>query len=207
MRLILPALLLAAALPGIASAQQPPTPTGAQAYMQARDAEVRTILHRPTRTAAQRDERTTALTNALHALLDYDELARRSLGDHFAPATPAQRTEFTDLLRQLVERNYKKNLDNTMAYEVRYLGESATDGGRLVRTTARSRTHGREPPVNIDYSLHQVGAVWRVFDIATDGVSLVRNYRSQFHRIITRDGFDGLLRRMRDRLANPDGDM
>jgi ABC-type transporter MlaC component len=33
-------------------------------------------------------------------------------------------------------------------------------------------------------------------------VSLVRNYRSSFHRIITRNGIDGLLATMRERLAN-----
>ena len=189
-----------------AVAQEPPTGAGgpAQTFMQARDTSVREIMHRPTRTAPQREARTTALTQALHDLLDYDELARRSLAEHFATATPAQRTAFVDLLRQLVERSYRKNLDTTMSYQISWLGESATDGGRLVRTSARSRTNGREPAVSIDYSLHQVGTGWKVFDIATDGQSLLRTYRRDFHRIIRDRGFDGLLQRMRDKLAQAD---
>jgi len=54
----------------------------------------------------------------------------------------------------------------------------------------------------MSYSMHLVGSDWRVFDVVTDSVSLVHNYQQQFHRIITRDGFDTLITRMRDRLAH-----
>jgi len=151
-------------------------------------------------------QRRARLTEALGALLDYTELSRRALGEHEARATPAQRTEFVNLLRQLVERSYQKNLESTATYEVRYVGATAAGGAVTVRTIAKSRTNGRAPEVSIDYTLHQVGGEWRVFDIATDGVSLVRNYRAQFHRLVSRDGFDALLAKMRERLAN-EGDL
>ena len=55
--------------------------------------------------------------------------------------------------------------------------------------------------MEIAYSMHNVGGTWRVFDVTTDSVSMVANYRSQFHSIISEHGIDGLLQRMRDRLA------
>ena len=70
----------------------------------------------------------------------------------------------------------------------------------MVRTTARSKKERRKPPIEIAYALHQVEGKWRVFDVVTDGVSMVRNYRGQFARILRKDGWDGLLQRMRDRL-------
>jgi hypothetical protein len=36
--------------------------------------------------------------------------------------------------------------------------------------------------------------------------ALVRNYRAQFHRLVTRDGFDALLAKMRERVAH-EGDL
>ncbi len=69
-----------------------------------------------------------------------------------------------------------------------------------VRTLASSASNRRDPAVSIDYQMMKVGNTWRVFDISTDGVSLVRNYRTQFNRIIERDGWDALIARMRDRL-------
>ena len=56
-------------------------------------------------------------------MVDYDELASRTLGKPCPPAVPScsnhwdkdltaeQRTEVTGLLRQLVEKNYRKNLN------------------------------------------------------------------------------------------------
>jgi phospholipid transport system substrate-binding protein len=35
----------------------------------------------------------------------------------------------------------------------------------------------------------------------TEGSSLVNNYKNQFHRIIQKDGYDALVKRMKDKLA------
>lgn len=182
-----------------AQAQDAPT---AETQLRGRHAAVQQIMRRPARGAAALATRKTQLNVALGELLDYAELARRALGTHEAQATPAQRVAFADLLRQLVERSYQKNLEGTLDYEIRYVGSSASGSAVTVRTIAKSRANGREPEVSIDYSLHQVNGVWRVYDVATDGVSLVRTYRDGFHRIIARDGFDALLTKMRERLAN-----
>ena len=48
------------------------------------------------------------------------------------------------------------------------------------------------------------GADWRVYDIITDGVSLVKNYRRQFRRIIRDEGWDGLIDRMQKKLETDD---
>ena len=46
----------------------------------------------------------------------------------------------------------------------------------------------------------QSGGDWRVVDVTTDGVSMVQNYRSQFNRIIDREGWAELISRMERRL-------
>ncbi len=102
----------------------------------------------------------------------------------------------------LIERNYRKNLRSTLGYDVSYDGVEKIEKGTLVKTVAKSKTNKRQPPVEISYTLWQPDGRWRVVDITTDGVSMVRNYRSQFNRIIRKDGWDELIRRMKDRLAN-----
>lgn len=179
-------------------------PASAETYLRARHTAVQQIMRRPARTPAALEQRKTQLTAALAELLDYAELAKRALGAHEAQATPAQRTEFAALLRQLVERSYQKNLEGTLEYEVRYVSAAAGPNGVTVRTIAKSRTNGREPEVSIDYTLHQVNGAWRVYDVTTDGVSLVRSYRDTFHTSIAARGIDGMLARMRERLASED---
>jgi phospholipid transport system substrate-binding protein len=185
-----------AALGSAAEAQGGP----ATRYLRERNDEVNELLRGPAS-----PERTASVTRILSDLLDYDELARRSLSTHWDGRTPAERTEFVGLLRQLVEQQYQSNMERVLDYEISYLSEAEIDGGRSVATEARSRTERRQPPIEITYSVHHVGSAWRVFDVTTDGVSMVQNYQQQFSRFIASDGWDGLIRRMRERLARGSG--
>ena len=195
--------------PSTAAAQQPRRPQQAQApsggaerFLKARHDTVLRLLRRPARTPTETQRRNGELTRALSDLLDYDELAKRALATHWETRSERDRRQFVQLLKQLVERSYQHNLRSTLDYSVRYLGESADPGGVIVRTTARSRTNRRAPEVSIDYAMRRVGAGWKVYDVTTDGTSLVRNYRSQFNRIITRESWAELIRRMQSRLTS-----
>ena len=159
-------------------------------------ATVERIMQRPNNAAREQ-----ALSREIRGLLDLEELSRRALGDHWGSLSEAQRQEFVELLRQLVERSYRSNLDRTLRYQVDYQNAEARGGTVHVRTEARNTRNRREPPVRIEYDMHQRGGEWRVFDLTIDdGLSMVTNYRRQFDRIIEREGFEGLLGKMRERL-------
>lgn len=177
------------------------TPT-AEAFLRERHQSVERILARAARSETDRTRRQADLDTALGGLLDYDALAAAALVDHWSGLQAAQRTEFVTLLRQLVQRSYRGNLESTRNFLIRYTGNDTRGQVHIVHTVARSRTNGRAPEVGIDYELRQDGSSWKVTDVVTDGVSLVRNYRSQFHRIVQRDGWDALIRRMRERVAS-----
>lgn len=168
---------------------------GARAYLERKHEEVNRILRQP---ASER--RTERLRVLLNDLLDYPELSRRALGEHWDQRSESERQQFVDLLRRLVERNYEGNLEQIVDFEVTYDRESRRGDLTVVHTTARSRAQRRQPPVQIDYTMRQVDGRWRVVDVATDGVSMVDNYRAQFHRIIARDGWSELIARMQRRL-------
>jgi len=51
----------------------------------------------------------------------------------------------------------------------------------------------------MDYRLFVKDGRWHAYDIVVDGVSLVKNYRSQFDKIIRADSYQELVRRLRDR--------
>ena len=192
-------LLLASTGASVAAAQAPgPAPR----FLRQRHDEVARIMRRAATTDAARQQRSQEVTRILSELLDYQELSRRALGSHWESRTPAQREQFVGLLRQLVERNYEANLERIQDFEVDYSREEASAGATVVHTSARSRTERRQPPVEISYSMHLTGGQWRVFDVNTDGVSLVRNYNRQFNRIIGQDGWDALITRMQERLAS-----
>lgn len=141
------------------------------------------------------------LQSIIDGLLDYDELSRRSLEGHWDQHSQVEQREFVALLRQLVERNYRDNVRGTLSYHVDYQREESRDGFVGVFTVAKSKQNRRAPSISIDYRLHAKESGWAIFDIITDKVSLVDNYRNQFRRIIKKDGWPALLERMRAKVA------
>jgi phospholipid transport system substrate-binding protein len=135
------------------------------------------------------------------SILDYDALAQASLRDHWSELSEPERKEFQETLKKLVQRAYRKNLDRTMDYDVKFEGETKEGESFLVHTTAQSRTNAHEEPISIDYLLHRVTGAYRIQDIVTEGSSLTSNYQQQFNRIIKKEGFSGLMKRMKIKLA------
>src|SRR5262249_49545325 len=96
------------------------------------------------------------IENVFDAILDYDALARDSLRENWDGRSDAERKEFQDVLKQLVQRAYRRNLDRTLNYDVTFEGASPQDQSVVVRTVAQNRKNAREEPISIDYTLHKV---------------------------------------------------
>jgi phospholipid transport system substrate-binding protein len=137
----------------------------------------------------------------LSSFLDVTELGQRALGNHWKTLNATQRKEYLKLLRELVEGNYIKAMRSNVRYEVKYLKEEEKDGSRLVSTELQLERNGRPETMSVDYALRKEGTNWRAFDLVTDGVGLVENYRGQFNKIIAKEGIAGLLERMRKKKA------
>ena len=168
----------------------------AEKYIKTKHNDVRKVLRKP-----ESPKRATELTEVLGEFLDYEAIARESLDSEWDKHSKAEQDQFVSLLRQLVERQYQRNMETTLDYDVKWVGsEPIPPKAALVKSSARSKKKQRSPAVDIDYSMTPSNADWAVFDITTDGVSLVKNYRRQFRRIITKEGWDGLIGRMERKL-------
>ncbi len=192
MKRVLTALVLSivcAGLPGVALAAE------AETFVKAKQAELIGLLKRPK--SAATDEKVEAICDQI---LDYDSIAKESLADQWQARSEAERKQFQSLLKELVQRAYRKNLSKTVNYDLSYMGEVKTKDGTLVKTVAKDRKKTREEPVTIDFNVHKAGSQLKIRDIVTEGSSLVGNYRSQFRRIIKTKGWDELLKRMKARL-------
>lgn len=138
----------------------------------------------------------------IDGMLDFEEIARRTLGTQWDRLTADQRREFSEVLQKLIER---KPLDRSLQVDldssVVYRGESVVDDEAKVSSLVTSYATGRPSRRTVDYKLCFKNGHWRVYDIIVENVSLVEDYREQFARIIAQDGFDGLIKRMRKKLG------
>lgn len=149
---------------------------------------------------AKAGEPDAATVQIFDGMLDYDHFVRESLGSHWDTLDEGQRERFGQLLKKLIRGSYTRNLKGIAGYDVEYAGETQGDAGVLVSTIAKDPQKKRQEPLRIDYVVAKTAAGLRVRDIVTGGVSLVRNYRNQFGRLLKKDGFDALLGKMNAQL-------
>lgn len=152
--------------------------------------------------AAHREERLAQLRHIADTAFDWEEIARRALATHWRERTPQERQEFTDLFRDTVQGVYLERLEAAAQQRLQekqailYRGEQVDGQRAVVRTTIVTKRH-REIPM--DYRLRQADGQWRIYDVVIIGVSLVNNYRAQFHRIITQSSYQGLVQQLKER--------
>lgn len=168
------------------------------ATVRAANQTLQTLLKKNAAAGSAEEKKLTAeLNDKLRGFLDVDELGRRALGENAKKFSAEELAEFTRLLREIVEANYLRAMRSQLEYEVAYNKESTEGTNLRVATTVKTKGKGPQRTIDIDYVLHKDGNALRVFDLVTDGVGLVENYKSQFNRIIVKEGAAGLLTRMR----------
>lgn len=135
--------------------------------------------------------------------LDYRELAHRSLTKHWDGLTGAQRVEFVSTLRELVERSYLKQVRGDPSYAIKYTKEEKEGSEATVEATLTTMSRNKKVEIALVYKLVYKDR-WLVYDVITDEQSMLENYRAEFNKIINKDGFDALLKRMKKKLDEKD---
>ena len=179
-----------------------PAPVAAGAptdQLQAAAARVVQILDDPALQGEDRaPERQAAVRAAVTDLLDFTEISRRALGRHWRPLSQAEREEFVGLFRALLDRTYLPQIKLYQGERVQFVGESVDGDFAAVQASVLTR-RGQE--ASVVFRLHRPGERWLIYDIAVEGISLVANYRAQFDQIIQRASYQGLVTRIRQKLA------
>jgi phospholipid transport system substrate-binding protein len=138
------------------------------------------------------------------SFLDYGELAKRSLARHWEGLTVKQRDEFVNTLRELVERSYLKQVHGNANYNIKYDKETKQDSEATVTGMLNTMARGKKVKIALEYKMLWRGDHWVVYDVVTDEQSMLENYRAEFNKIINKEGFDALMKRMNKKLNEKD---
>lgn len=143
------------------------------------------------------EKRRQAIRAITDGVFDWTEMARRSLGRHWAERTPAEQREFVTLFRDLIERAYLTKIERYSGEKVRYAGE-VTEGNYATVVT-RVKTKGQE--IAIDYRMNRAGGRFMVYDVLIEHLSLVGAYRAQFDEVLRRSSYRALVEKIRTRAS------
>jgi phospholipid transport system substrate-binding protein len=146
-----------------------------------------------------RKQKLTALSDLLRDYLDTEALARIAAGKHLEGRSEAEVKEFLSLFHEFFVRTYTQRLLLFDAPDFAY-GAEKVDGD-TARVATEVVTQGDR--FAVDYRLRRTPTGWRAVDIEVEGVSLAGNFRSQFDSAVAKDSFQGLLERLRAKVAAP----
>lgn len=140
-------------------------------------------------------ERREKLEAIIAQRFDYEEMAKRALAREWKKLSAEKQQEFVVLFQQFLTQSYAGNIDGYSGQQVEYLKE------RLKGDFAEVQTKVVSPKTQIplDYRLLKKNDKWGVYDVIIDGVSLTKNYRGQFSRIIKSSSFEALLDKLRSK--------
>ena len=119
------------------------------------------------------------------------------LGRHWRKISPAEKDEFVGLFSDLLKSTYIGRVDEYSGEKVNYKKQLLKGKKALVKTVVVSK----DKEIPVDYKMINRDGSWRVYDIIIEGVSMVRNYRSQFSSILQKKKFADLLNQIRDKIA------
>ena len=171
---------------------------GTQAVKSANDTIASLLKQKVAAGSKEEKDLAAKVTTSVRGFLDIDQLGKRAMIDNWQKLTKPQQDQFLGLLRELIEDNYVRGLRANLEYQIDYTGESTDkDGNVIVTTKINTKRKGRPYTIEVDYVVVKDGDKLRAWDVKTDGVGLVENYRLQFNKIIEKDGFDGLMSKMK----------
>ncbi|MGE0681831.1 MAG: phospholipid-binding protein MlaC [Candidatus Binatia bacterium] len=134
---------------------------------------------------------------------DVQEIARRTLGTYWQQRTEAERKEFIQLFTEFVQKTYSGMLDRYTA-NVEFLYDQERVDDKFAEVDTRIFDPAQNKAFAVTYKMHRINGKWLVYDVVAENVSMVRNYRNQFSRIINKSSYQDLLEALQNKIKELD---
>lgn len=131
----------------------------------------------------------------LLANFDVEYSARMVLGKNWRTSTDDQHKRFIDAFYQSLLRNYGNAMLEFTADRLVILPFKGEPGA----TTATIRTEVKKDDgtlVPVNYSMRATPQGWKAWDVTIEGISYVKNYRTDFGAEIDQKGIEAVIQRL-----------
>ncbi len=153
----------------------------------------------PSFKAKSKDDQVAQIGKVIDEIFDFNELSKRTLGREWRKMKPEQRQEFVQLFRELLQGVYADRLLAYSDQKVLFEKEIMLKKGRAEVQSYLQTSDGTKIP--LFYRLTDKSGSWKVYDVIIEGVSMVKNYRTQFRKILAKDSPEKLLEILRNKVA------
>ena len=107
-------------------------------------------------------------------IFDFTEVSRRALARNWKSFSPEQQKDFVAVFSKMLGNIYVDRIQTGFSDQNK---------------------------IPVDYSLKKKDNRWLVYDVKVEGVSLIKNYRTQFNDILRKEKPAQLIERLKDKVA------
>lgn len=133
---------------------------------------------------------------------DFDLISKLVLARNRERFTPQQKSDFIDAFKKHLSATYRDTLNNFKDESIAIVSSRPEKNGDV---TVMTVVKGSTGDTKVDYRLRKSAAGWQAIDVIIEGVSLVQNFRSQAQEIVSTEGPDGLIQKLRDKQIKSPG--
>lgn len=132
-------------------------------------------------------------------LFSWEDMGKRALGRIWNNQTKEQQHAFINAFTNLLRSTYFNQLEAYTTEKVTYENERIKEKYSEVQTFV-IRADGTKTPVY--YRLVITDNHWKIYDVVIEGVSMVKNYRTQFDEILKKNSFDAFIEKIQTKAQN-----
>jgi phospholipid transport system substrate-binding protein len=175
------------------AAMSPNSEQDARKFVQSTIDDVMSVLRNPNLPLEQKKDR---VQNIAYERFDFPLISKLVLARNWRRFSEKQRTEFIEAFKKHLAATYRDTLDNYRDEKISITGAREESNGDVTVMTEIS-TSGS--PTHVNYRLRKTDEGWRGIDVIIEGVSLVQNFRSQAQEIVSNEGPDALIQKLRNK--------
>jgi len=141
------------------------------------------------------DARKQKLREVFTRSFDVGAMAQFAAGNYWRRADDTQKREYLKLFGEYVASLYANKFGDYSGQSFKVTGEHASgDADVAVESTI---VQGQKPPVRVDFRVRKSGEGFKIVDVYVEGISLLITKRDEFTTVLSREGMNGLLQRLR----------
>lgn len=142
-------------------------------------------------------------------VVDFNVMARMSLGTNWKKLNSAQQKEFVDLFIKMLENTYFTTIVDHMEEIKNYNKDNIKVMREIplskIKTEVQTIILYEDKKIPVNYKMAKINNAWKCYDVYIEGISLVQNYREQFNELMNKMTSDEIITFLRNKANKAEG--
>jgi phospholipid transport system substrate-binding protein len=144
--------------------------------------------------------------NFAEEIFAFEIMSRMVLGRYWRQLTAHQRDEFQCLFIELIAQNYFDKVLQHVEEIKKYPAKNIEIIGQTLfsarKAEVRTRIKYQDKYIPVNYRFLFINNKWKIYDVYIEGVSLIKNYRSQFKDLFMKKAASKVIEELKAKLKD-----